>query len=113
MVAVVDGEAAVERVAALVPGIRVTADVSALAAADIVVEAIPERLARKRSVLRLADRVCPATTVFATTTTALPVSEVAAATSHPSHVAGFHMVPPTWHSRVVELVPSAVTTSGR
>jgi 3-hydroxybutyryl-CoA dehydrogenase len=89
--------------------VRVSSDVSVLTDADIVIEAVPERLDDKVAALREADRVCRPDTVFATTTTSLSVRRMAEASGRADRVAGFHPVPFPGPGRLVELVPSALT----
>ena len=55
----------------------------ALADVDIVIEAIPEQLAAKQELFRRLDDICGPTTVLATNTSALSVTELAAATASP------------------------------
>jgi 3-hydroxybutyryl-CoA dehydrogenase len=112
--ALVRNQFAVEQVAARFAdapsgALTVSADPQVLAGADIVIEALPERLAAKTDALRAAGRVVGPEVVLATTATALPVSEIAAASGRPDRVAGFHPVPGIGKSWLVELVPSAMT----
>src|SRR5690348_6502241 len=89
-------------------GVHVGTDPGVLAEADIVVEAVPERLADKVAVLRAADRICRPDTVFATSATVLSVAEVATSSGRPQLVAGFHPVPPAARASA-ELVAGPLT----
>ena len=51
---------------------------------DIVIEAVPEKMKIKKAVLAELDAVLPETAIFATNTSALSISEMAAATSGPA-----------------------------
>ncbi|MFI9383504.1 3-hydroxyacyl-CoA dehydrogenase family protein [Kutzneria sp. NPDC052558] len=88
-----------------------TAGIAAAAAADLVVEAVPERLGLKAEVLARADRVCPDHTVFATTTTGLSVTEIASRSGRMARTVGLHVFPSVLDngSGAVELVRTPVT----
>ncbi|GAA3269407.1 3-hydroxyacyl-CoA dehydrogenase family protein [Dactylosporangium vinaceum] len=80
---------------AAAPGrVRCTVDLNQVAPAELVVEAVPERFAVKASVLRTAHALCPPATVFATTTTALPLARLALAGGRPTRTLGLHPVGP-------------------
>ena len=59
--------------------------------ADFVVEALPEQLDLKCAMLRRADAACRDETVFLTTTTGLPVTEIAARSGRMTHTLGLHL----------------------
>jgi 3-hydroxybutyryl-CoA dehydrogenase len=90
---------------------RVTfsADRSALSAADLVIEAIPERLELKADLFADLDRLCPPTTIFATNTSSLPVTRIAAASGRPGRVVGMHFFNPAPVMRLVEVVHTVLT----
>jgi 3-hydroxybutyryl-CoA dehydrogenase len=79
--------------------------------ADLVIEALPERLADKVALFRSLDRVCPADTVFVTTTTGLSVTEIASRSGRMTRLAGLHTGNPgeVAAARAVEIVPTPVT----
>ncbi|MFI1095886.1 3-hydroxyacyl-CoA dehydrogenase family protein [Streptomyces sp. NPDC020917] len=80
----------------------------ALAEADLVLEALPERLPLKAAMLREAARHAGAGTVFATTTS-LSVGAVAAAAGLLPRTVGLHPIGHTPAGGAVEVVPGAVT----
>ncbi|MDQ1746228.1 MAG: 3-hydroxybutyryl-CoA dehydrogenase [Frankiaceae bacterium] len=80
-----------------------------LAAADLVVEAVPERLDLKTSLFDELDGICPPHTVFATNTSSLPVTRLAAATNRPARVVGMHFFNPAPVMRLVEVVHTVLT----
>ncbi|MFE2105823.1 3-hydroxyacyl-CoA dehydrogenase family protein [Kitasatospora sp. NPDC059463] len=82
---------------------------AAAAGADLVIEEVPERLELKREVLAELDRICPATTVLATGTTALSVTRIAAATARPDRVLGLHFFNPVHTMKLVEVVRTVLT----
>jgi 3-hydroxybutyryl-CoA dehydrogenase len=74
------------------------------ATADVVVEAIVERLEAKQEVFRRLDELCAADTVLATNTSALPITHVAAVTNHPERVVGTHFFSPVPMMQLCEVV---------
>jgi 3-hydroxybutyryl-CoA dehydrogenase len=107
--AVAKGKLSAEDAAALLSGITLTTELADLAQADLVIEAIPERLEFKRDLFQRLDAICPPETVFATNTSSLSVTEIAAATSRPGHVVGVHFFNPAPVMRLIEIVRTVVT----
>ncbi|XTZ14347.1 3-hydroxyacyl-CoA dehydrogenase family protein [Micromonospora echinospora] len=81
-----------------------TTDLEAAADADIVVEAVFERLEIKHEVFRALDKICKADAVLATNTSAIPVTQIAAVTERPESVVGTHFFSPVPMMRLCELV---------
>jgi 3-hydroxybutyryl-CoA dehydrogenase len=90
--------------AAIVDRIRFTTARKDLAVADLVVEAVPERLELKTSLFRELDGICPPHTVLATNTSSLSVTAIAAATGRPDRVIGMHLFNPAPVMGLVEVV---------
>ncbi|WP_194894970.1 3-hydroxyacyl-CoA dehydrogenase family protein [Catenulispora pinisilvae] len=80
-----------------------------LAAAELVVEAVPEDLELKRSVFQRLDAICPPQTILATNTSALSVTEISVATARPSRVVGVHFFNPATVMKLAEVVRTVVT----
>lgn len=80
--------------------------------ADLVVEAVPERMDLKRRVFAELDRLCGPDTILATNTSSLSVTEIAAGTSRPSRVLGIHFFNPAPVMRLVEVVTTVLTEPG-
>ena len=76
---------------------------------DIVIEAVPEKMAIKRQVFAELDQVCPDHTIFASNTSALSISEMAAATKRPHKVIGLHFFNPAHVMKLVEVIPGLDT----
>ena len=72
--------------------------------ADLVVEAVPEDAGLKARVLAAAERAVGATTVLATNTSSLSVTELAAALTRPGRFLGMHFFNPVPASALVEIV---------
>jgi len=84
--------------------------VEALAGADLVVEAIVEELEAKKALFTEFDTYLPAGVILATTTSSLPVIELAAVTSRPQDVVGLHFFNPAALMRLVEVVRTVATS---
>lgn len=85
--------------------VQVVEDVASLPAdADLVVEAVPERVDLKAQVLSAAERILSDDAVLATNTSSLPVTELAAALRDPSRFLGMHFFNPVPASKLVEVV---------
>jgi 3-hydroxybutyryl-CoA dehydrogenase len=81
-----------------------TTDLEAAADADIVVEAVFERLEIKHEVFRALDKICKSDAVLATNTSAIPVTQIAAVTERPEAVVGTHFFSPVPMMQLCELV---------
>ncbi|MGZ3142761.1 3-hydroxyacyl-CoA dehydrogenase family protein [Lentzea chajnantorensis] len=82
-----------------------------LADCDLVVEAVAEEIGVKKEVFAALDEVCKPGAVLATTTSSLPVIEVAAATSRPADVVGLHFFNPAQVMKLVEVVETISTSA--
>lgn len=75
----------------------------------LVIEAVREDLATKAEVFGRLERALPASTVFATNTSSLSVTRIAATLKDPARLAGLHFFNPVPLMRIVEVVPGAAT----
>jgi 3-hydroxybutyryl-CoA dehydrogenase len=80
-----------------------------LAEVDLVVEAIAEDLAVKTELFGDLDRICKSSAILATTTSSLPITECASATSRPETVIGMHFFNPAPVMKLVEVVTTELT----
>ena len=97
-----DGEAVVARVSP-------SWSTDDLAEVDLVVEAVVEELGAKQDLFRTLDKVCRPGAILATTTSSLPVIDLAAVTSRPEDVVGMHFFNPAALMRLVEVVSTVST----
>jgi 3-hydroxybutyryl-CoA dehydrogenase len=82
-----------------------TTDVArALDGTDLVIEAAPERIDLKLSLLADVERHAPAGAVVATNTSALSITELAGALTRPARVAGMHFFNPVHKMKLIEIV---------
>ncbi|MGK5519205.1 3-hydroxyacyl-CoA dehydrogenase family protein [Micromonospora sp. URMC 107] len=98
------GKIETSEVEATLGRITPTTDLEAAADADIVVEAVFERLEIKHEVFRALDKICKADAVLATNTSAIPVTQIAAVTERPEAVVGTHFFSPVPMMKLCELV---------
>jgi 3-hydroxybutyryl-CoA dehydrogenase len=80
--------------------------------ADLVIEAVPERMDLKVEIFAQLDRVAPAHAVLASNTSSLSITEMAAATRRAPQVVGLHFFNPVHRMRLLEIV-RALETSER
>jgi len=98
------GHIAVDDVEVALGRITTTTEMEAAADADIVVEAVFERLEVKQEVFRALDKICRDGAVLATNTSAIPVTQIATATDRPESVVGTHFFSPVPMMKLCELV---------
>jgi len=77
---------------------------------DIVIEAIIENIDIKKKVQKQLGEICKPEAILATNTSALSITEIAAATNRPDKVLGMHFFNPVVMMKLVEVIPGAVTT---
>src|SRR5271165_1175185 len=76
---------------------------------DVIVEAIIEQLPAKRELFAALDALCPAHTIFASNTSSLTITEIAAATKRPQRFVGLHFFNPVPIMKLVEVVRTIAT----
>lgn len=76
---------------------------------DVIVEAIIEQLPAKRELFAALDALCPAQTIFASNTSSLTITEIAASTKRPQRFVGLHFFNPVPVMKLVEVVKTIAT----
>jgi 3-hydroxybutyryl-CoA dehydrogenase len=76
---------------------------------DVVIEAIIEQLPAKRELFNALDALCPASTIFASNTSSLTITEIATATKRPERFVGLHFFNPVPVMKLVEVVRTIAT----
>ena len=99
----VDMDAALER-------IQGTVNLAEFKDCDLVIEAVSENLALKKTVFAELDSVCQPEAILATNTSSLCVTEVAAATARPEKVIGLHFFNPVPVMALLEIVRGLLTS---
>jgi len=99
-----------ERVARILSDLSGTTDSGALAACDIVIEAVFEDIKVKHGLLAQLDKVCPPHTLFASNTSTLSITEIAAGSGRDDRFVGMHFCLPAQLMKLVEMSPGLTTS---
>ncbi len=78
---------------------------------DLVIEAVVEELSVKRALFETFDEICKPGAILATTTSSLPVIDLAAVTKRPQDVVGMHFFNPAQVMKLVEVVHTVSTST--
>ncbi|MDQ0177525.1 3-hydroxybutyryl-CoA dehydrogenase [Bacillus chungangensis] len=78
--------------------------------ADIIIEAVVEKVEVKTAIFTELDRYAPAHAILASNTSSLPITEIAAATKRPDRVIGMHFMNPVPVMKLVEIIRGLATT---
>lgn len=98
------GKVTVEAKAEALGNLSGTADLAVAANADLIIEAIPERIELKRQVFGELDSMAPADCILASNTSSLSIAEIAAATGRRERVLGMHFFNPVHIMSLLEIV---------
>jgi 3-hydroxybutyryl-CoA dehydrogenase len=98
------GKVTAEEVDIALDRITTTTDLDAVGEAELVVEAVFEKIEIKTEVFRRLDTICGDDVVLATNTSAIPITSIAAVTSRPEMVVGTHFFSPVPMMKLCELV---------
>jgi 3-hydroxybutyryl-CoA dehydrogenase len=90
--------------------IRGTTKLDECATADLIVEAAPEKLELKQNILRQLERASGHAFIFASNTSSLSITEIAAPARRPEAVVGMHFFNPVHIMRLVEIVVGRQTS---
>jgi 3-hydroxybutyryl-CoA dehydrogenase len=88
-----------------------TTDLAAVAACDLIIEAVTEDLEVKNALWRELDAACAPATIFASNTSSLAIAAMAAATGRPDRVVGLHFFNPVPLMPLVEVVRTVTTSA--
>jgi 3-hydroxybutyryl-CoA dehydrogenase len=83
---------------------------SAFANVDLVIEAVPEDIKLKIESFQKLDAVCPASTVYASNTSSLSITEMASTTKRPAQFIGMHFFNPVPATKLVEIIRAKDTS---
>jgi 3-hydroxyacyl-CoA dehydrogenase/enoyl-CoA hydratase/3-hydroxybutyryl-CoA epimerase len=84
--------------------VSATTDASGFGAADVVIEAVFERLDVKREVIRQLEDVLEPNAVIASNTSSLPIARLAEGARHPERIVGMHFFSPAQRMPLLEIV---------
>lgn len=79
--------------------------------ADLVIEAISEKISLKKELFSKLDSICSKKTIFATNTSSLSITEIATATKYPERFIGMHFFNPAPVMKLVEIIKGYTTSS--
>lgn len=90
--------------------LKTSVDLHELKNADIVIEAISEKIELKLDLFKKLDSICKAETIFASNTSSLSVTDMAGATTRPAQVVGMHFFNPPALMKLVEVIRTPMTS---
>jgi len=104
------GKLSAAAAAAALGRIASTTTLPEAAAADLVIEAVPERRELKTELFRRLDALAPPATIFASNTSSLSITELAAVTRRPDRCIGMHFMNPVPLMPLVEVIRGIATS---
>lgn len=90
--------------------IQGSTDINIVKDADLIIEAATEELESKKELFIELDQLCKPETIIATNTSALSITDIAAATNRPDKVMGLHFFNPVPAMKLVEIVRGLSTS---
>jgi 3-hydroxybutyryl-CoA dehydrogenase len=94
----------------IVKRIRVARGFEDAVGADIVIEAVFEKIEVKQAVFKILDETCRSDTLIASNTSAIPITELASVTRHPERVLGIHFFSPVPMMQAAEVIRGISTS---
>jgi 3-hydroxybutyryl-CoA dehydrogenase len=79
--------------------------------AELIIEAIPEKLALKQQLIEELDVLCAPSVIFASNTSAIPIQMLAGSSKHPERVIGTHFFNPAQIVPLVEVIAPVSTSA--
>ena len=104
------GKLAPERLDEIMDCLVGTTEIGDLADCDIVIEAIYEDLSAKHALFARLDAVCPSTTLFASNTSTISITEIAGGSGRDDRFVGMHFCLPAQLMKLVEMSPGLNTS---
>ena len=105
------GKMTQEAVDALLANITTTTDYATFADADLVIEAAVEDMELKKKVFCDLNLICKPETIFATNSSSLSITELAAASGRPAQFIGMHFFNPADRMALVEVIKGQLTSA--
>lgn len=90
--------------------IKTTLELNDMKDCDLIVEAIPEKIELKKELFQDLDKLCPETTIFASNTSSISITKLAAFTSRPDKFIGMHFMNPVPRMKLVEIIRGIATS---
>lgn len=95
---------------AITERVRGTTDLTLIGGCDFVIEAVVENAGLKKKLFAELDSLCPPDVIFATNTSSISITELAAATRRPDRLIGMHFMNPVPVMKLVELIRGLETS---
>lgn len=90
--------------------ITLTSELEDLADADLVIEAVPEVVELKTTIMEALDKLLPTDTIIGSNTSAIPIAQLAGHVRNPGRVVGLHFFSPVPVMALVEIVRALDTS---
>ena len=90
--------------------VKGSTDIQIIKDADLVIEAATEDLEAKKALFKELDELCKPEAIIATNTSALSITEIAAATNRPDKIIGMHFFNPVPAMKLVEIIKGLTTS---
>lgn len=90
--------------------VKGSTDIQIIKDADLVIEAATEELESKKALFKELDELCKPEAIIATNTSALSITEIAAATGRPDKIIGMHFFNPVPAMKLVEIIKGLTTS---
>ena len=104
------GSLSAEEYEGIMERLHLANEITAAQKADLIVEAVVEKMEVKQAIFAELDSLAPNHTVLATNTSSLPITEIAAVTTRPEKVIGMHFMNPVPVMKLVEIIRGLATT---
>lgn len=95
---------------AIMARVQGSTDIAIVKDADLIIEAATEDMEAKKALFKELDELCKPETIIATNTSALSITEIAAATNRPDKIIGMHFFNPVPAMKLVEIVKGLTTS---
>jgi 3-hydroxybutyryl-CoA dehydrogenase len=99
-----DAEAALGR-------LQLTLNIEDADTAGLVIEAVAENIDIKTELFHKLDQICPEETIFASNTSSLPITKLAASTKRPEKFIGMHFFSPVDRMKLIEIINGIATSA--
>ena len=103
------GSLSAEEYEGIMERLHLANEITAAQKADLIVEAVVEKMEVKQAIFAELDSLAPSHTILATNTSSLPITEIAAVTTRPEKVIGMHFMNPVPVMKLVEIIRGLAT----
>jgi len=91
--------------------LTITDTLSETVRCDIIIEAVTEKPSLKFQIFKELDTICKPTTILASNTSSISITQIASHTNRPSKVIGMHFMNPVPVMKLVEIIPGLATSA--